>query len=43
MITSYLRAAPAGFIDGWNDRCQPFTWTKPTDEILTHVMSKETS
>ena len=21
------------FIDGWNDRCQPFTWTKTADEI----------
>jgi hypothetical protein len=20
--------------DGWNDRCEPFTWTKPADEIL---------
>jgi len=24
------------FIDGWNDRCQPFTWTKTADEILPH-------
>ena len=24
------------FIDGWNDRCQPFTWTKPADELLPH-------
>jgi transposase len=22
------------FIDGWNDRCQPFTWTKTADELL---------
>ena len=22
------------FIDGWNDRCHPFTWTKTADEIL---------
>jgi hypothetical protein len=22
------------YIDGWNDRCQPFTWTKTADEIL---------
>jgi hypothetical protein len=20
------------FIDGWNDGCQPFTWTKPADD-----------
>ena len=24
------------FIDGWNDRCHPFTWTKTADEILPH-------
>jgi hypothetical protein len=23
------------YIDGWNERCQPFTWTKTADEILT--------
>lgn len=23
------------FIDGWNDRCHPFTWTKDADTILT--------
>jgi len=22
------------FIDGWNERCQPFTWTKTADQIL---------
>ncbi len=22
------------FIDGWNDRCHPFVWTKTADEIL---------
>jgi transposase len=22
------------FIDGYNERCQPFTWTKTADEIL---------
>jgi hypothetical protein len=25
------------FIDGWNDRCHPFTWTKDADTILTKV------
>jgi transposase len=24
------------FIDGWNDRCHPFTWTKTADQILDH-------
>ena len=29
------------FINGWNDRCHPFTWTKTADEILTkHSRSK---
>jgi len=22
------------FIDGWNDRCHPFVWTKPAEQIL---------
>jgi len=22
------------FIDGWNERCEPFVWTKPADEIV---------
>jgi len=38
-----LTAAIRRFIDGWNDRCEPFTWTKPADEILAHAMRKETS
>jgi transposase len=29
-----LIAAIETFIDGWNDRCQPFTWTKTADDIL---------
>src|SRR4029077_12319825 len=29
-----LIAAIEAFIDGWNDRCQPFTWTKTADELL---------
>lgn len=24
------------FIDGWNERCQPFTWTKTADQLLDH-------
>jgi transposase len=30
-----LIAAIENYIDAWNDRCQPFTWTKTADEILT--------
>jgi transposase len=29
-----LIAAIEIFMDGWNERCQPFTWTKTADEIL---------
>jgi hypothetical protein len=31
-----LIAAIENFIDGWNTRCQPFTWTKTADDILNH-------
>jgi transposase len=29
-----LIAAIRRFIDGWNDRCQPFVWTKTADDLL---------
>jgi hypothetical protein len=29
-----LVAAIRRFIDGWNERCHPFTWTKTAEEIL---------
>jgi len=29
-----LIAAIRAFIDGWNERCQPFSWTKDADTIL---------
>jgi transposase len=29
-----LIAAIETFIDGWNERCQPFTWTKTADETV---------
>jgi transposase len=38
-----LIAAISAFIDGWNDRCHPFTWTKTADEILPHATRKRTS
>ena len=31
-----LVAATGTFIDGWNERCQPFVWTKTADETLAH-------
>jgi len=38
-----LVAAIRTFIDGWNDRCHPFTWTKTADEILPHATRKRDS
>ena len=31
-----LIAAIGAFIDGWNERCHPFVWTKPADDLLDH-------
>ena len=31
-----LVGAIGRFIDGWNERCQPFVWTKPADDLLDH-------
>jgi transposase len=31
------------FINGWNDRCQPFVWTKTAEKILTKANRKTTS
>jgi len=31
-----LITAIEAFIDGWNDRCQPFTWTKTPDQLIPH-------
>ena len=38
-----LIAAIETFIDGWNDRCQPFVWTKAADDILAKANRKKTS
>ena len=38
-----LVAAIQTFIDGWNDRCHPFVWTKTADEILPHATRKRNS
>lgn len=32
-----LITAIGAFIDGWNQRCHPFVWTKTADEILPHT------
>jgi len=31
---NHLIAAIGTFIDGWNDRCAPFVWTKTADQII---------
>ena len=38
-----LIAAIGAFIDGWNERCEPFIWTKDADTILTKAKRKTTS
>ena len=38
-----LMAAIGRFCDGWNQRCQPFTWTKNADQILTKLKRQNTS
>ena len=32
-----LTTAIGAFIDAYNDRCQPFTWTKDADELLAKI------
>ncbi len=29
------------FIDGWNERCHPFVWTKSPNEILDHAQRRK--
>jgi transposase len=41
-VTDLTRAIRA-FIDGWNDRCHPFVWTKTAEQILTKANRKKTS
>jgi transposase len=38
-----LNAKIRTYIDGWNDRCHPFTWTKTADEILQKANRQQTS
>jgi len=32
-----LETAIGTYIDGWNERAHPFTWTKDADEIIAHA------
>ena len=38
-----LNAKIRAFIDGWNERCHPFVWTKTADQILTKANRQNTS
>ena len=38
-----LIEAITAFIDGWNERCQPFVWTKDADTIIAKAHRKSTS
>jgi transposase len=38
-----LIATIKAFIDGWNQRCQPFVWTKDADTIIAKAHRKSTS
>jgi transposase len=37
-----LVAAIRRFIDGWNERCQPFVWTTDADTVVAKAMRKAT-
>jgi hypothetical protein len=38
-----LNAKIRAYIDGWNDRCHPFVWTKTADQILNKANRQKTS
>jgi transposase len=38
-----LNAKIRAFIDGWNDRCHPFVWTKTADQVLAKAKRPITS
>jgi transposase len=38
-----LNAKIRAYIDGWNDRCHPFVWTKTADQILKKANRQQTS
>jgi transposase len=38
-----LNAKLRAFVDGWNERATPFTWTKTADQIMAKVNRKKTS
>ena len=38
-----LNAKIRAFVNGWNDRCHPFVWTKTAEEILKKANRQTTS
>jgi hypothetical protein len=38
-----VNAAIRRFCDGWNQRCQPFSWTKDADQILAKLNGANTA
>jgi hypothetical protein len=38
-----LNANIRAFVNGWNDRCDPFVWTRTADEILKKAHRQTTS
>ena len=38
-----LTTAISRFCQSWNEHCQPFSWTKPADEILAKLNRQTTS
>jgi hypothetical protein len=38
-----LTDAITAFINGWNERCEPFIWTKAADTIIAKAHRKPTS
>ena len=38
-----LIAAIGRFVDGWNQRCQPYVWVKDADDIMVKATRKRTS
>ena len=39
----YLNTKIRAFVNGWNDRCHPFVWTKTADQILKKANRQTTS
>ena len=38
-----LITAIENVIDGWNERCHPFVWTKTADDILAESRPRKTT